>query len=518
MSRKQLPSTTPQIDLIPFADVDLIRFEKNLLQIGFFAAQDERKGGPPFIRRIENTVNRDGQRISVVIEFRATIGLPSTADRDKFMAFLKIAAEQRARYGRISNTIRFTGYRLLQELGLNDSGPNYEDLNSWGERMATNTITSRQVIFFALSKRYANKTIHVFESFQRVGKQSGSARSEEFEVVLAEWLLDNLNTNYVISEDFVAYRQLKRPTAKGIFGPLHLWFKASQGRAVEKDYRQLCMLLGIQPYAYLSKIKSTMGKALDELVTVRYLSRWDVQPMSSKDGYKIVLWPGEDLLSSLALSAPRLQSAAPNAGLLGNIPEQALEAEPSKELTMDAQQALTELLALGIAPAMAQSLVKKHDPGIILDVTEYVSSLVTTDKNGRIHNPAGLLIYYLHNDVPVPDAFITSRKRRKSEAAKRQQAQERQHDLDLQLAFAAWREQQVDAEIAARYPGPALSKKIAEVVAQRSKSDKYFIRVNPAQREILARQILVQEVREQLALPPFEDWCKTHAQYDLFVE
>ena len=55
MSRKQLPSTTPQIDLIPFADVDLIRFEKNLLQIGFFAAQDERKGGPPFIRRIENT-------------------------------------------------------------------------------------------------------------------------------------------------------------------------------------------------------------------------------------------------------------------------------------------------------------------------------------------------------------------------------------------------------------------------------------------------------------------------------
>jgi len=517
MSHK-LPPSTPQLDLIPFADVDLIRFEKNLLQIGFFAAQDERKGDPPFIRRIENTVNRDGQRISVVIEFRASIGLPSTADRDKFMAFLKIAAEQRVRYGRITNSIRFTGYRLLQELGLNDSGPNYEDLNSWGERMATTTITSRQVIFFALSKRYANKTIHVFESFQRVGKQSGSARSEEFEVVLADWLLDNLNTNYVISEDFVAYRQLKRPTAKGIFGPLHLWFKASQGRAVEKDYKQLCMLLGIQPYAYLSKIKSTMGKALDELVAVGYLSRWDVQPMSSKDGYKIVLWPGDDLLRSLALSAPRLTGATPNAALPGSIPEQPAEAEPAKELTMDAQQALTELLALGIAPNMAQSLVKKHDPGIILDVTEYVSSLVTTDKDGRIHNPAGLLIYYLHNDVPVPDAFITSRKRSKSEAAKRQQAEERQHDLDLQIAFASWRDRQVDAEIAARYPGPAVSQKIAEVVAQRSKTDKYFIRVNPAQREVLARQILVREVREQMALPPFEDWCKTHAQYGLFAE
>jgi hypothetical protein len=516
MSRKLPPP--PQLDLIPFADVDLIRFEKNLLQIGFFAAQDERKGDPPFIRRIENTVNRDGQRISVVIEFRASIGLPSTADRDKFMAFLKIAAEQRARYGRITSPIRFTGYRLLQELGLNDSGPNYEDLNSWGERMATTTITSRQVIFFALTKRYANKTIHVFESFQRVGKQSGSARSEEYEVVLADWLLDNLNTNYVIAEDFATYRLLKRPTAKGIFGPLHLWFKASQGRTVEKDYRQLCILLGVKPYAYLSKIKSTMGKALDELVSVRYLSRWDIQPMSSKDGYKIVLWPGDGLLRSLTLAAPRLTGATVNAGLLGNISEPHTEAEPNKELTMDTQQALTELLALGIAPAMAQSLVKKHDPGIILDVTEYVSSLVMTDKSGRIHNPAGLLIYYLHNDVPIPDAFITSRKRRQSEAAKRQQAQEQQHDLDLQIAFASWREKQVDDEISVRYPGSELTKKIAEVVGQKSKSDKYFIRVNPSQREILARQILVQEVREQLALPSFEDWCKTHTQYDLFEQ
>ena len=48
----------------------------------------------------------------------------------------------------------------------------------------------------------------------------------------------------------------------------------------------------MQVYPHLSKIKSTMGLALNELVNIKYLDKWDVQPMSSKDGYKIVLSPG----------------------------------------------------------------------------------------------------------------------------------------------------------------------------------------------------------------------------------
>jgi len=44
-----------------------------------------------------------------------------------------------------------------------------------------------------------------------------------------------------------------------------------------------------------------------------------------------------------------------------------------------------------------------------------VTSLVQADKNKRIQNPAGLLIYYLHNDMPIPGAFLTTRKRRNSE-------------------------------------------------------------------------------------------------------
>ncbi len=297
--KQQQPTST----LMPISvDVDLVRFEKNLLQIGFFGANDARDKNRTS-RRIEQVVVRNGNKIKVAAEFRGSesLGLPSTTDRDKFIALLKIVSEERVKTGCISNPIRFSGYRLIQELGLSRNGEIYEEILRWGKRMTDTTITSEQVVYRAAKKVYSDEVLHVFRSFRRTGSSNlnGTERQEHYEVVLEDWLLENLNQRYVIPEDFNAYKQLTRPTAKGIFGNLHLWFHASQGRPVEKDYSDLCNLLNVQAYPHLSKIKSTMGLALNELVAIKYLSKWDVQKMSSKAGYKVVLVPGEELMSIL---------------------------------------------------------------------------------------------------------------------------------------------------------------------------------------------------------------------------
>ena len=518
MPRKARPRAS-QLDLVPLADVDLIRFERNLLRIGFFAAQEERKGKPPYIRRIEASFTRDGHRMIAAIEFEGTRGLPSTADRDKYMAFMKLADEQRERHGPITNPIRFTGYRLLQELGLTDSGENYEDINSWGERMTSTTITSRQVVFLAQSKRYANKTIHVFDSFQRVGKETGSGRSEEYEVVLSDWLLDNLNSDYAIPENFTAYKQLKRPTAKGIFAPLHWWFSSNGCRVFEKDYKELCVLLGIQAYTYISEIKRTMGKALDELKALRYISRWDIQPMAAKEGYKIILWPGDDLIKSLNQFNKKLPGDARAERSLESFAEatgESKEAKPNAELTMDAQLALSELVALGITPAKAQSLLKKYDPGRIQDTAEYVGSLVQSATGKKIQNPAGLLIYHLESEIPVPAPFVTSRQRKAAETARHERSLFEQQRISTELSYVSWAEEQVERELASRFPDEALDAKLSEIVAQRVKTDLYFKRVTPDQRKIIARQVLAKEIREELVLPSLEQWSKTNSQGLLF--
>jgi hypothetical protein len=496
-------ATTRALLQIP-VDVDLIRFEKNLLQIGFFGSHDTRHRTET-TRRIEQMVSRGGQRIKVAAEFRssALLGLPSTADRDKFLAFMKIAGEERAKTGKITNTIRFSGYRLLKELGHTTAGENYEEISKWGKRMADTTITSEQVIYFAARKQYADQTVHVFRSFKRLGQSSltGSSRSEAYEVVLEDWLLENLNQSYVIPEDFNAYKQLKRPTAKGIFGNLHVWFHASQGRPVEKDYLELCNLLNVQSYAHLSKIKETMGRSLDELIGVRYLSQWDIQPMVTKQGFKLIMSPGDELMRVLAIT--HRKQISQNSSL-------------DTELTVARQDALSVLLASGIAPTKATDLVSRFDPEKIIDQTEYIASQSATDRRGRIENPAGLLIYTIENGLPVPTDFVTSRRKRTHQEQQLKAAKEKEQEAERHRQYSNWRDQMVEAELAARHPGPELAKKISEVVALRRRTDEQFARVMPQHREDLALQILRKELRDELQLPSFEQWIQSTRQIDLF--
>lgn len=504
MSRPAIQPERPS-PVMPIAvDVDLVRFEKNLLQIGFFGANDARDKNRTS-RRIEQVVFRNGQKVKVAAEFRGSekLGLPSTTDRDKFIALLKIMNEERAVTGQIANPVRFSGYRLIQELGLSRNGEIYEEIVRWGKRMMDTTITSEKVVYRAAKKVYSDEVLHVFRSFKRTGSSNlnGTDRQEHYEVMLEDWLIENLNSRYVIPEDFNAYKLLTRPTAKGIFGNLHLWFHASHGKQVEKDYSELCNLLSVQAYPHLSKIKSTMGFALNELVKIKYISKWDVQRMKSKDGYKIVLSPGAELLRILQNWRPEL-----SAGVGSPIQEAAQEDE-----------ALALLKKHGIVPAKAKSLFDRFGSDIVTDTVEYLESQMSSGKRSDIENPAGLIIYSLENSLPVPAGFVSSRRRMAlQEAAERRQAKEAEK-YRLEMAYGRWLEIQREEAIAKRYPGAELDAKVDEVVRANS-SDLNFRRVGPKQHREMALQLVRREIRESLVVPSFETWLSQTSQFALFPQ
>ena len=484
--------------------VDLIRFEKNLLQIGFFGAHDTRHTNQ-YTRRIEQMANREGQKIKISAEFRASqeFGLPSTSDRDKYIGFMRIAMQQRAKHGELSNPIRFTGYRLLKELGLSFSGENYEDINRWGQRMADTTITSEQVIYLAARKKYANKTVHVFRSFTRAGQSNmdDTGKTESYEVVLEDWLLENLNQSYVVPEDFNAYRKLKRPTAKGVFGYLHLWFHASHGKPIEKDYAELCLVLNIPSYRHMSKIKETMGRSLDELVSVGYLSGWDVRPMMTKEGYKLVLLAGDELLHVLAISQKKSLAGAT---------EQPIESTEKQQSAVDA------MLERGIAPAKANTLARLYDPETILDQLEYAESLIAANRRRKIDNPAGFLIYTIENQVPVPTSFVTRRKFRERESLAQKQHAAEAEEVELNIRYNTWVEEQVDQELRRQYPNEVLPKKIKEIVAQRIRNDERFRNMLGEHQQAIAMQFLRRDIQDEAGLPTFNEWCMQKHQLPLF--
>ena len=508
MSKQKTHKSERPAALLPVAvDPDLVRFEKNLLQIGFFGANDSRDKNRTS-RRIEQIVFRNGHKVKVAAEFRGSeqLGLPSTTDRDKFIALLKIVSEERVKTGQISNPVRFSGYRMIQELGISRNGEIYEEIVRWGKRMTDTTITSEKVVFRAAKKVYSDETLHVFRSFKRSGESNltGTDKQEHFEVMLEDWLIENLNQRYVVPEDFNAYKQLTRPTAKGVFGNLHLWFHASQGRQVEKDYAELCNLLNIQAYPHLSKIKSTMGLALNELVKIRYLEKWDVQPMSSKEGYKIVLAPGAALMRVLRETYPERPEALPAALEQPDFPS------PPEE------RALQILKKHGVMPAKCANLIARFGSDRVCETVEYLESQITSGTRKEVENPAGFIIYSLEHEIPVPAAFVSSRRRDEIKQTAERDRAKRESDQALELAYMRWTDARHKEAMDERYSGQCLEQKISDVISENRKSENYFQRMPKSQHRSLAIQLILKEIRAINILPSFDQWKIEHSQIDLF--
>ena len=510
------PKTLLESTLLTQPDaVDLIRFEKNLLQIGFFGAHERRGKQLTSSRRIEQWVNRDGKKIRVSAEFRSSdvLGLPSTADRDKYMGFMKLLMDMKLKTGLIQNPIRFSGYSLLKVLGQCDSGENYEALNNWGQRMADTTITSEQVIYSSVRKRYMNKTVHVFRSFTRVGSSNldNSDKVDTFEVELEDWLLENLNESFVVPEDFNMYRKLVRPTAKGIFVYLYLWFFASKGKEVEKDYSELCALLNVRAYEHVSKIRETMGLSLNDLVEIGYLKGWDIKPMSSKTGYKLILAPGSAMKEVLSLTQRRQLAFA-------TTPLDAPLSEPC-------ELAKSALIEQGVSPAKATELVRNHEPHGLIDRIEYVACQVETNR-AKIKNPAGFLINFIEGQQQIPATFRTKRQRqaedeRRAESDRHRSAEDTRDLVEMQARqeYRIWCDLQAERFISTQLVGDLLSKRLRELSSQLRKNQRYATILDGMPSDIRRQEMmraLKQEIVKELNPPSFDEWTEQNPQTLLF--
>src|SRR5579862_1838420 len=281
--------TQQTLPLVVVEQLDLVRVEKSLHSLGFFASTANRG----ISRTIVQVFRRpNGQKIhaKAVIEGIPSLGLPTTADRDKYMAFMKIALDQREAQGQLSNPIRFTGADMIKLLRLRKGGFHYDEINDWCKRMVATTIMSEASIFLADRRQYATDTFHVFDRVVLVGEElHDGTRSEFYQVYLSQWQLTNLNQGYLLPLDFNAYLKLKRDISKALFGHLSVWFYASRGQSVQKSYPDLCQLLNVRAYPHLSKARSVLEPSLNELMEIEYLSSWELVRTARGTDFKLTL-------------------------------------------------------------------------------------------------------------------------------------------------------------------------------------------------------------------------------------
>ena len=481
--------------------VDLVRVEKSLHALGFFASTANREISRTVIQIFRRP---DGQRIQAkaVIEGIPSLGLPTTADRDKYMAFMKIALDQRELQGQLSNPVRFNGTDMIKLLRLCKGGFHYDEINDWCKRMVATTIMSESSIFLADRRQYASDTFHVFDRVVLVGEElTDGTRSEFYQVYLSQWQLANLNQGYMLPLDFNAYLKLHRDIAKALFGHLSVWFYASRGQSIEKKYSDLCQLLHIRAYPHLSKALSVLEPSLRELTEIGYLSDWELTKTSGGGEFKLALSPGNRLLS---------------------LPNFANAVNPEARAALEASLPgwVEELVQRGVTERKARQLALDiPDNQRVMDQIEYAEHLIAQDRKGRgkISNPAGFFIWAIEQNLYVPGDFETSEKRHQEELRNESENAQRARQYELQAEYDEFCHERVREKLEADYPGAKLEAAIKEQMkAIKREQPEWFGKVPEGVRKEAALSRLRATVREGLDLPGMDKWKKQNVQRRMF--
>jgi hypothetical protein len=513
--------TNSQGQLVRVVDSELIHVqaEQNIARIGLFSAGQQKDDDSPASRTFRLTVKRDGRRIETSVTFNGSLGLPTMACLDKWMAFMRIVAKIKKRNnGILTNPITFTGYRLLNEANLSDAGKNYNEIAAWGRRFANLTINSTEVIYLVNSRTYAEDTLSIFQRFRALNKKDANGEVGLYKVWLADWLLASLNAGYIYIEEYTPYLQLNRSIAKGLYNFLHYWFSQNDGRYFEKDYLAICDLLDIKSYSQISRIKQILGPSLDELVKIGYLSKWEIARRIMDDSvFKICFWPGEGILKNLYMIDADKRRRYQHTSLL-NDSSGSIEAEiMDGRLNADELNALSLLHEFGINPPQAKDLVANNQPGLIVDMIEYVSALAA-EPNNRIRSAQALLVSKFKEGAKIPSDFVTSRKRKAEEATMKLGAQKRGHESQLYMEYFQWSTKQAEEKLALIYTEQELQEKLSSIANEKVKEDKLWARMPRRGQIESARNLLLKELKEELILPTLEEWLNNHPQRGLFED
>lgn len=489
------------LQLPPNPSRTIVRVEKNVNTFGFFTPSSKRTRTSS--KTVELQVRtEDGQRVQAkaTIYPAAELGLPTTADQDKYFAFQKILEQIRKRAGMVVNPVRFSSAALIETIGMTDGGRNYREIWEWLRRMTLTGVESQGVVYFAGRKKYARDVFHVFQRSVAMGEvlEDGTVAEENY-VWLSEWQLENVNNRHTLPIDYDVYKTLQLHIAKALVPLLQIWFYASRReQCAERKYSDLCALLGLQCFKALSRIKQQLGPSLDHLKEKGFLSLWDLAKTTDDSDYKLCLWAGSAFVSPADI---RAAESPERAGLLSARQGEILRALVERGVREDrARQLLIDL--------------PEDQPA--LDQIEWGDREVKRKEQTRerIQNPPGFYVYLLSCNYPVPASFETSHKRALREQAQRRDMESRAREAQLELETYAQRERyeafltsETDAHMKSKMAQPAIERRVQKHMANIQEGAPQY-RWPAATLRGFALRKLREEVAAELDLPSFEEYTK----------
>lgn len=499
---------------------DFTKVDNNLTGIGFFTASSKRSR-----KAIEKTtvVIDQGVEHRISILPSAKYGLPITQDQDYWLALMKLVSEHVQREGQLANPFSFTTAQLTKILGQVHSGKNYKAVEEWLAVMVSTTVEGGA--YNTVQKTWYSEKTHAVDRVVSVGKKlpNGFTADKNY-IWFSQWQLDNINSGNLISIDLPGYTQLKTNIARNLVPHLQEWLFASQrdGR-FEKKYEDVCQLLGTRAYVYVSQIEQKFGPSLNELVEIGYISKWAIEPMATKNAYKVVLWHGPKYHSD---RKARLNKNPHHKKLLAQqdadvvIEENRPRQKPIALLPEVDTHLLEALTSRGVLEKRARTILAKTPTEFpMLDTLEWIDQLIAAEPH-KFTNPAGFYITMVNDQVTPPGTFESSRQRKAREEERSRADAEYAEKQHRQFEYEEYISNQVE-QFARSLP----DSEIRAITAERRKDlgslAKTIERMTPQNQEALLWGLLKAAVRPRVQLISFQEFSKkraeeTNAQPSLF--
>lgn len=160
---------------------------------------------------------------------------------------------------------------------------------------------------------------------------------------------------------------------------------------------------------------------------------------------------------------------------------------------------LAELTRRGVMEKKARELLSQLAPGQqVQEQLEYLDSVIDQAPQGRFHNPPGLYIRVVQQNGPVPESFLSSRKRQLLDETKQKQHAHLTQQAQLEAEYDNYRQRESE-----RFLADAITPEEYQLMFEdhRSENRRVFPRLSTQELDQLSRAAVILELRENDRIP-----------------
>jgi hypothetical protein len=222
-------------------------------------------------------------------------------------------------------------------------------------------------------------------------------------------------------------------------------------------YSEYCMCAPQIRYTTFDQVKKQMFKLHVPHREAGYIAKVDYRETVARDGqpdWEMLYTPGPKATAEYeAFTHRHVRQAGPERRALppvGTSNSDGYVVQATLDLADVDTALLSEMTKRGIMERKARELLLSLKPDQeVMDQLEYTDFIVQQAPPGKFHNPPGLYIRNIENNIVPPTVFETSRQRRRREEMRYAEDSRRLQRAQIEIAYEEYRSRAIEQFVAA---------------------------------------------------------------------